>query len=325
MKKVLKILKIMIVVQSVILVFVLIKPYMHVRLSQAAHNLGDVEQMIVTVTLVQLNEKENAGPSQIIFQGKQDVEITSVGSLGNVVNIPGNVPSGNTYAQIRVDLDPIVKVKGTVVLDGKTYYTKANHTNYDTAPAELEEINRVNSQNAGGVFPTPLKIEGNVTIRILAETLLILAYWDGNGSAPTPEQKTPGMTTVPFAAVAVVGEPGSKEVYDLTNLSGNSGDSKARLTLLFDSAGGFIGGMGRSLLKNSSISSGIFLSGGGGQMFYEPQSDGTITIKNIGGPTGKSEITLTGFRRTNHSGNFSNSDIGSGTPTSGTYSAVRVQ
>lgn len=322
MKKVLKILKIMIVVQSVILVFVLIKPYMHVRLSQAAHNLGDVEQMIVTVTLVQLNEKENAGPSQIIFQGKQDVEITSVGSLESAVNINGNAPSGNTYAEIRVDLDPIVKVKGTVVLDGKTYYTKANHTNYDTAPAELEEINRVNSQNAGGVFPTPLKIEGNVTIRILAETLLILAYWDGNGSAPTPEQKTPGMTTVPFAAVAVVGEPGSKEVYDLTNLGGNSATSKARLTLLFDSTGGFTGGMGRSLIGGS----GIFLQGGGGQMFYQPQTDGTITVKNISDtPTGRSEITLTGFRRTNHSGSFSNSNIGSGTPTSGTYSAVRVQ
>jgi len=317
-----KILRNIVIVQLIILVCLIVKPYLASVKVFASHEANTPESFIINITSVILT-KETGGEISV-FSGNQEVDLASKDSFQSIIKIKGDVPNGK-YTKASVSFDSTkFKVKGTVVLNGATYYTKANHTDFTTGPAELEEFSNVHQ---GGVvtqtFLTPLDVTGQTTISLIVDIANVLAYWDNKDTEPTPGLGGAKTFIVNTPMAVVVGTPGSKEIYNCVK-STDSATGIGRLGLIFDGNNTFVGGMGRALLKNSNTSS-IFFTGGFPIDKYTVQSDGNITIEasSLGASREPIWWKLTNFKRTSHTGNWESVYLG--TTISGTYTATRIE
>src|SRR3989339_712367 len=75
-----------------------------------------------------------------VWSGEEEIDLMTLTSLSDVRAFDVSVPSG-TYRQFSIHFSNDYKVKGSVTIGGSTYYTKAAHTGFSTAPAELETLN----------------------------------------------------------------------------------------------------------------------------------------------------------------------------------------
>ncbi|OGF46674.1 MAG: hypothetical protein A2452_05095 [Candidatus Firestonebacteria bacterium RIFOXYC2_FULL_39_67] len=323
-----KVLKKIIVVEIALLALLLVKPFFLDKKVFAAHeiNASGPTQMIVKITKITLENDGLSAPCTV-FTGSQEVDLASAASLQPVLELNCNVAPG-TYSMAIVEIDENVTVKGTAILGGTTYYTKTAHTGYTTAGVEAEVLSLRNQNTFRNYFATPVQIKGGLTLRLIVDISGAIGYWNGADSSP----KAPGeiassggmfIATLPLAVA--MGNPGSKEVYDIMDSDGGKG----RLSLIFDSSDNFVGGMGRAWLANSNTSS-IFYTGGFPLTKYESTSSGINLEASSKTGNNYSETiawTITSFHRTAVGGVSTGSwgQIYQGATPSGTFTATRVE
>lgn len=321
-KKVNNIFQKVVIAQVVILVFIFFaKMYFSGISSFGAASLETPESVMITFKEIWLTQEQD-NKEVNVFKGNYEVDLAKVSSFQSALDIPCNVNPGK-YTAIRIVVSDILKVKGSVLHNSVTYYTKANHTDYATGSAELEEIN--NDKKIYGSwyiekvnFLQQLDMGGDITVKAIIDISKTLMYTDSVTNPGAVQERPIGMQFASLPMTVTVGQPGFKEVYDLT-----SGSETSRLTLLYDGGGNFICGMSRNILDYGAI----FL--GGFVREYTPQTGGKVKI--VAGytsdTTGISTLTtLPNFIRSSHSDNWSrNIAVPPAGSTSGVYNAVRVE
>lgn len=246
-----------------------------------AHNSASgLESFTITVTSIRVTKE--GGISAVVWKGSQEVDLAKATSL---TSFKGDIAPGE-YKYFTLGCSTFPKVKGSIVVAGKTYYTKTNHTNYETPPAELEEICPLNSKDETETsaqeeqyrykfgfstgLASPIQIGGASSASVseiyaLVDTSYILIYYDGNkdtgnGYEPynnnTGTGKTAGMylNEIPFALT--FGIPAKKEVYHYTVSSSTnpyfSPSGTGRFTILFDASDNLVGSSAKQLLIDNT-------------------------------------------------------------------------
>ncbi|OGF52217.1 MAG: hypothetical protein A2044_02995 [Candidatus Firestonebacteria bacterium GWA2_43_8] len=324
LKKINKIiLKIVIAEAVLLLALVAFKPLLMPEKSFAAHDVGTPSVFEVKITNIAL--KDELGLAKTIFSGSLPVDLASVSSFGTALEIAVNVPPGK-YIGAVIMCDRYLKVKGQLVLNSVTYYTKTAHTGHTTPSAEIEDIDYgVVDLRSDQTFLAPIELSGNVTMRLIVDTEKVLAYWNGLDGAFKPEISAAGFNIVPLPMALIFGEPGTKEIYEVHDTA--YPNSKGRLALIFDASGNFVGGMGRADLTGSNTSS-IFFTGGFPISIYAVNADGSINMGAESWNNG-SRIAwyMPDFRRTatTSTGSWRIVYTNASGATSGSFTATRVQ
>jgi hypothetical protein len=286
------------------------------------------------------------GTQVTIWKGSQDVDLATTTSLLAVANFKGDIPAG-VYKKFKLFCaESFPKVKGSISVSGTTYYTKANHTNYTTGPAELEELKIVGwgAQYAiEQTFSPPVQLGGAFNnINVLVDLAYGLIYWDGNGENPigSVNGTTAGMY-LPLPAHAITfGAPAKKEVYeyDISTTVFPSSPGRGRMTLLFNSDDKLVGASVKSLLLENVPSGGVYfklyssLADAYGSTpspeAFQKNADGTYTIKmgkDIATTNYSNYVVFSNFQRASHTGNFSYKDNSTGETVTGTYTCTKIQ
>jgi len=324
---------------------------------RAHHSVQNLEALILTVTKIELMKAD--GSSRPIWEGSRDVDVSQGAATFTGTIVPGE------YAVVSLWCSAYPKAKGSVVVNGVTYYTKASHTDHATPPAELEEI-KPETWGGGGTykfgivtsFNTPLHLNTTLAaaeINLLLDPSYVLTYYDGNpstsgGTSPFTAGSS-GMFITIIPAVVTVGQAAKKEVYHyrvLTNSSSSSWSSgTGRMVLLFDEADQLIAADARRLLSdNTGVS--FELYGGFANQFdpnygtsesglpvtVDPRNfvknpDGTYQVKMLKGKLGEpmSTTLFPNFQRQSHEGTFSYTHVNGDqtTTVTGTYACTRVE
>lgn len=288
--KLLKFFKTLVFIQLAILALVAGFRYMTPNLYAAiykAHSANKPESFIVKVISINFVKEDN---SQVnVWSGTEEIDLMTLTSLSDVRAFNVSVPSG-TYRQFSIHFSKDYKLKGSVTIGGSTYYTKAAHTGYSTAPSELETLNiagqTMDVQSFARDFNPRLTIGSGValsSVNILIDAEEFLTYWDGSGNAPSGVSAT-GMCLPSYLPVGIAfnGMP-TKQVYSIESTDGFT-NGKGRLTILFDANGNPISGNCRPRYINSGDNFTLtgWLMGGTGAVeleFLKKNADGTIWIK----------------------------------------------
>lgn len=343
--KLLKIFKIVVVCELLILGVVAGIRYVQPNSANAeifkAHNSNTVESFIIKVTSIGFVKED--GTEITVWQGNEEVDLTTVTSLADVRTFNVDIPAG-TYKQFGIHMSKDYKVKGSVVVDGVTYYTKTNHSNYTTGPAELEVINilgqTMDTQSFARDFIPPVQFgKGTTTsdIHILVDFSNFLTYYDGNSSTSNggvpPQATQAGMYLWNYLPVAITfGAPAKKEVYTYTT-PGMTGEGQ--LTIVYDSNDNPVSALARPrYINNTGFNFQLYgwLIGGTGAVTREyvgKNADGTLWIRMYDnskqaylGETEDNMYTIfANFQRSSHSGSFTST----GRNGNGTYTATRTE
>lgn len=351
--KLLKILKITIVVECVILAAVFgikrYSPKVVDAVSFRAHNSIDLDTYIVVVNMINLVKED--GGEVCLFEGSKEVDLAKTTSLGVAESFKGDIPTG-TYKQMKIgskgwSVSGGVKVKGSVTVNGVTYYTKTSHTGYTTPPAELEELSIWGTPGGWGViqdFNPPIQLGGTISeINVLVDTSYGLLYFDGNYNTSTDQgfwlnfgtSNPAGFYIFNPAHAVTFGIPAKKEVYEYTT-SWSKSPGTGRLVLLFDSSDKLVGGNSQAILVNNK---GVdfkltgwmsdYYNGSVNPSLLQKNADGTYTLKlQCLQPTDlgvNKLVTFPKFQRAAHTGSFTYYYAGDKETTSGTYTCTKVQ
>lgn len=330
--KMLKVLRIVAIAECIVLAGLLLVRNSDPQPARAAHQSSDAESLIVTIESIELQKEDETYVT--FWKGSEDVDIASgTVSLSNIKSFSGDIPPGK-YKSFKAMSNKPFKVKGTVVLNGKTYYTKASHTGHANPPAEYEELKNLGVQ--GQVFWThfdpTVELGGSISsVSLLMDISYFLTYYDGDSTTSLegfgPDSSAPaGMylrNYLPYAVI--VGQGSKKEIYHLTTPSCTG---TGRLTIIYDANDIPIAGSLRKLyIDNAGY--GFDLTGwltegeAGATSNLQKNANGTlrINVKEDGaGATG--HILFSNFLRSSHSGSFTST---AGYISSGSYTATRIQ
>jgi hypothetical protein len=340
--KAMKIFKVIILCELLILAGVFVIKHYDAKTADAtywlAHNSSAPTSFKVTVQNIYLTKVD--GTQVNIWSGSEEVDLATVTSLGDVKAFKGDIPAG-IYKKFSLTISSNYKVKGSVTLDGKTYYTKASGTGFETGPAEEQAVRIMGQdkdQQAIERTFDPVLTLGTTTsiseIHVLVDTANFLTYYDGNETTSNglnfgSYKPTAGMylwNYLPYGLV--VGKPGKKEVYEYTS-SHTQTTGTGLLTIVYDGDDNPIDALSRPLYTNSSGTSFKLCASSAGVIFgsnLKKNADGTIRIQMNPAPTdtdtsqGFGTIVLTNFQRASHSGAFTSDRQGTGT-----YTATKIQ
>lgn len=309
---------------------VLAARYLVPRPASAAHGASNPESYVIPVTEINLDRDD--GQHVVAWQGSQDVDLASATSLADIASFRGSIPAGR-YTRIQIFCGPasgtMIKVKGSVTVNGTTYYTKASHTNYATGPAELEDF--PSTQLVEGyyslsqTFSPPIVISDSsaASLHALVDISDALVYYDGTGTNPLNSAWGPGMYLQRSSDAITVGMPGYKEVYDLTD---DSSPGKGRLTLLYDNSGAIVGCNAREVLSDGGTGIDIFPTWAPVSPVLRMAPDSTYELtlyfSGNGQVNAADSLMLSGFQHATCSGTYArNSPMGLRT---GTYTATLI-
>ena len=296
------------------------------------HSSSDPESFIIPVTEISLDRDD--GTHVTVWSGSQDVDLAGLTSLADLVAFQGEIPQGR-YTRIQIFCgsadSTMIRVKGSVVSGGHTYYTKASHTGYaDNPPAELEEFPATElvegSYSLSQTFSPAITIGATSSVSEICALVDIsnaLIYYDGTGPAPDPYYMiSPGFYLQRSAYAITVGKPGAKEVYDIYTTS--SAD-QGRLTILYDAADQVIGSNVRQVLVNNSLGCDIFPTWAPTLCAFTDNGDGSSRLVihfGFQGQFSDSEmVSFLHFRRASHTGDYSL--VSGGHTRTGTYTCSR--
>ncbi|OGF45136.1 MAG: hypothetical protein A2231_02940 [Candidatus Firestonebacteria bacterium RIFOXYA2_FULL_40_8] len=252
-----------------------------------AHSANKPESFIVKVISINFVKEDN---SQVnVWSGTEEIDLMTLTSLSDVRAFNVSVPSG-TYRQFSIHFSKDYKIKGSVTIGGSTYYTKAAHTGYSTAPAELETLNiagqTMDVQSFARDFSPRLTVGSGValsSVNILIDAEEFLTYWDGSNNGPSGISSA-GMCLPSYLPVGIAfnGMP-TKQVYRYSSTDGFC-SGEGRLTILFDASGNPISGNARPRYINSGDNFNLtgWLMGGTGAVeleYLKKNQDGSIWIK----------------------------------------------
>ena len=329
--KLLKVLRIVAVVECIVLAGLLLSKNLNPQSARAGHHSSDPESLIVTIESIEFTKE--GGGDVTFFKGSEDVDIASGSvSLADIKSITGDLPPGK-YKSFKAMSNKPFKVKGSVVVNGTTYYTKASHTGHATPPAEYEELKTSGWDVQGGQifwveFDPPVEIGTSVPdIHFLMDSSYFLTYYDGDSATSgtslisTLSAGMHCMNYLPYAVI--VGKGAKKEVYHLTTPSSTI---TSRLTIIYDNSDIPIAG-GLRILYLNNTSSGSYLAGwltegmAGKTSNLQKNANGTLNIR-VREDAGTGYIVFSNFLRGSHSGSFTST---AGYIASGTYTATRIQ
>ncbi|OGF44437.1 MAG: hypothetical protein A2452_05990 [Candidatus Firestonebacteria bacterium RIFOXYC2_FULL_39_67] len=300
-----------------------------------AHNTAaTIESFVVKIKSIWVQNGSTI--METVWSGSQEVDLTSVSSLGSVMTFNGNVTPG-PYNSISINCSAHPLVKGSVVVDGVTYYTKTNHTNYTVGPAEPEDLmwNAVDGDPVAPYrlltfFSQPFTVTNTPQdVNVSIDLDYCLLYYDGvtgtsGGSSPDSAITTAGMHLLYVPSIVTLGAPSTKEAYEY---SINSNPIKGRLTMLFDGAGKLLGGGSRNMLVDNSgqnmgnygsffdqyASDYLTANNGIDPNAYVDNGNGTFTLTmRNGGASGGLETVFTDFKRQTHTGTVTSNMYGPG-------------
>ncbi|MEK6646179.1 MAG: hypothetical protein AABY84_05870 [Candidatus Firestonebacteria bacterium] len=336
--KVKNIFKITILVECVVLAVLMgmkhFSPNIVDAIQWLAHNSSAPESFIVTVQNIELQKEDGTNVS--VWSGSEDVDIAKVTSLADVTAFKGDIPPGK-YKKFFLTISSKYKVKGSVVLNGTTYYTKIAHTGYTIAPAELEEVGilgqNMPQQRIERVFDPVAQLGGSISeAHILVDISNFLTYYDGNEQTSNEfnfgsYKPTAGMylwSYLPYALT--IGKPAIKEIYEYTS---STTIGTGLLTIIYDSDNNPIDAMARPLYTNNSGTQFKLFPSEAGVITgsnLQKNSDGTLRLQMNPAPTDTSDtmgfgtIVMSNFQRISHTGSYTSTRQGNGT-----YTATRIQ
>lgn len=335
--KIIKIFKVVIALELVVLAGVYLVKHYSPKTANAtywlAYNSDTPQSFIFTVKAIQLQKEDGSWVS--VWKGLEEVDLATVQSLGTVAAFKGDIPAGK-YKKFSLTTTNKYKVKGSVTIGTTTYHTKTNHTNYETGPAELEELQLSGATNPEQglerVFDPSAELGGTSIsdIYVLVDFSYLLTYSDGKN--PTlSNNSAQGMYIPDYPAYALTfGAPSKKEVYRYSVI-GENGESL--LTIIYDSGDNGIGALVRPLNINNTSGAGdsdmhATLSTShmpGGNKYVKKNADGTLTIQMESYPDiGRGIKVFQNFKRESHQGIISMTGTGATNYTK-TYTATRVQ
>lgn len=297
-----------------------------------ANHSSDPESFLVTLTSITLTKED--GSDVILWSGSEEIDVVSLTSLSQCKFFNGGVPAGK-YKKITLrPKGKAFKVKGSVILNGTTYYTKTSHSGFASAPAEYEELETMGDVAYEINLSPAIEIKESAPAEIycLFDTGNYLTYYDGDSSTSLggfgPRQVSAGMylkTYLPYAIT--VGKPVKKEVYYYTT---QSWQGKGQLTIFYDGNDNPISGSARPLyVDNGSYDFRLYgwltEAGGAGQTdSLKKNADGTLTIKlREDDPPYTGYVKFPNFQRASHTGSFVSDGWARGV--SGTYTATKVE
>ena len=308
--------------------------------SYKAHNSDTPDDLVMTINLICAYRDDGAVIN--IWSGSQEVDLSKITSLSQVSAFQGSIPPGK-YTRLQLQSNNLTfKVKGSVVMNGVTYYTKTAHANWTNPPAEYEELNIAGLNNCkysiDRIFDPAIELGKATSVSdayLLIDTEFYLTYYDGDPSTSPGwgkdwifSQTGPGMYIAsPLSYAVTIGKPAKKEVYTYS-CPGHPGSGM--IVLLFDGNDNPIGGSVKQLLVNNDGAQFEFWGSFGDNCFItEPSftqknSDGTLTLKMERTGGGSSFIVnFPNFSRASHTGSLNIVNTGTGTYNA-TYIATRT-
>ena len=297
-----------------------------------AHNSNDPAELIMTVTEINLVRED--GSYAVLWSGTQDVDLSKITSLAQVTAFNGDIPPGKYIKFKLYSKSSRFKVKGSVVKNGITYYTKTAHTGYTTGPAEYEEI-KITGWGDGGFslerdFSPSIELGRSNSISeayVLVDTAYYLTYYDGVSSTsgdwhPYGAAGEGMYLATPFTYAITIGKPINKEVYEYTS---DTSTGSGRLVILYDINDEPVGASVRPLYVND-LGAAFDLYGWLADEYGSPLKN-EFLLKNLDGSlrlqmkaNSDAVIVFPNFQRSSHSGPYTKTPGGIGT-----YNAVRTQ
>lgn len=266
--------------------------------------------------------KLNDGTKIVLWEGSHTVDLAGT-SYNSTIPMKGDLPEAS-YKSVELTFENLIRVKGTLTINGTPYYTKASHTGHATAPAEIEELEYVKGISIHGIdktFSPSIQLGGAITsIQLLVDLGGNLMYYTGVGDPPHPSITT-GMNLYGMSTAVVVGAPGKVESYKISNVSTSNtpADTAGRYVFIFDGNDAVIGATTKFSFENGKRGMDLYANE---TLTVTKNEDGTLKIVMTGTLNGGPYThTISSFTRATHTGSFTT--VASWSGPGGTYTATK--